>query len=224
MMGGDTNVVEDALDRLPARPDPVSALDELKLYLQLVDGWRETFPTTRAYTYHQSYTGSQSRIDRIYVKRDIFDQTFEWEISMVGIQTDHRMVSVKLTTEKSPTLGHGRWAWPAHLIKDKTLANFILQKGLELQANLEVTTGWEIRSGTYNAQTLWKEFKDEIGAKARERARKVVPKITKEIAELEVQLKLILADDALSDEELKLSGTVLVEKLAELHRKKFKDQ
>jgi hypothetical protein len=34
-MGGDTNIVEDALDRLPSRPDsdsPVSAHDDLKTY------------------------------------------------------------------------------------------------------------------------------------------------------------------------------------------------
>ncbi|KAJ6490331.1 hypothetical protein C8R47DRAFT_977706, partial [Mycena vitilis] len=56
ILGGDTNIVEDALDRQPARTDPdapVSALDDLKMYLNLIDGWRETNPTTRAFTYHQ---------------------------------------------------------------------------------------------------------------------------------------------------------------------------
>jgi hypothetical protein len=55
LMRGDTNVVEDALDRLLAHPDgnaPVAALDELKRDLRLIDGWRETYLTKCAYTYH----------------------------------------------------------------------------------------------------------------------------------------------------------------------------
>jgi hypothetical protein len=51
IMGGDTNMVEDPIDRLPAYSDPegpVSAFDDLKSYLGLVDGWRETYPTTKA--------------------------------------------------------------------------------------------------------------------------------------------------------------------------------
>ncbi|KAJ6459391.1 hypothetical protein C8R47DRAFT_922979, partial [Mycena vitilis] len=56
VMGGDFNMVEDAIDRNPSRLDnngPMEAMDELKTYLGLIDGWRETFPTTCAYTYHQ---------------------------------------------------------------------------------------------------------------------------------------------------------------------------
>ncbi|KAJ7213679.1 hypothetical protein C8J57DRAFT_1035833, partial [Mycena rebaudengoi] len=42
VLGGDTNIVEDPIDRLPSRSDPsaaVTALDELKTYLRLVDGY-----------------------------------------------------------------------------------------------------------------------------------------------------------------------------------------
>ncbi|KAJ6485451.1 hypothetical protein C8R47DRAFT_980237, partial [Mycena vitilis] len=55
-MGGDHNIVEEATDRIPAHEDSaaaVAALDSLKSYLGMVDGWRNTYPTTRAYTYHQ---------------------------------------------------------------------------------------------------------------------------------------------------------------------------
>ncbi|KAJ7140523.1 hypothetical protein C8R43DRAFT_819373, partial [Mycena crocata] len=54
LMGRDTNIVESAEDRLPARSDTngaVSALDDLKTQLGLVDGWRDTNPTQKAYTY-----------------------------------------------------------------------------------------------------------------------------------------------------------------------------
>jgi exonuclease III len=127
---GDTNFVEDAIDRLPAHPDSktaTDAFDELKTYLRLMDGWRETYPTTRAYTFLQPLAlgGAQSRIDRIYIKRDLFENTFEWEMQAVPIETDHRLVTVRLTTENAPTLGHGRWVWPAHIIRDKVIAKFI---------------------------------------------------------------------------------------------------
>jgi exonuclease III len=155
LFGGDLNIVEDPIDRLPTRPDPdapVSALDELKTYLRMVDGWRETYPTSRAYTYHQVATGSQSRIDRIMVRRGIFDHTFEWDIKTVGIRTDHKMVTTKISTEKAPTLGHGRWVWPAHLTKDKTLTGFIHERSMKLQDDLERVSGWEERLPTQNKQ------------------------------------------------------------------------
>jgi hypothetical protein len=50
------NIVEDTLDRLPAHPDSKTAkdaFDEMKSYLGLVDGFSETYPAARAYTYIQ---------------------------------------------------------------------------------------------------------------------------------------------------------------------------
>jgi exonuclease III len=227
VMGGDFNMVEDGIDRLPARPDnpaPVNAFDDLKTYLGLVDGWRETYPTTRAYTYHQTEAqgGAQSRIDRILVKRDSFEHTFEWDIQTVGIKTDHRMVSMRLTSEKAPTIGHGRWVWPAHLNQDKVLKQFIHEKGMEMQAELNQLDDQEERDEDYNAQTIWMEFKENIREKARERAKIIIPKITQEIAKFETQLKLINDDSDLSEEERKLSSVVIIEKLAELQKKRHK--
>jgi hypothetical protein len=49
-------MVEESLDRIPARTDPhqvADAFDDMKSYLQLVDGWRNTFPTRLEYTYTQ---------------------------------------------------------------------------------------------------------------------------------------------------------------------------
>ncbi|KAF5366462.1 hypothetical protein D9758_009746 [Tetrapyrgos nigripes] len=64
IMAGDMNVVEaGVIDRLPGRDDPeeaVDALDDFKLSTQLRDGWRDTYPDTKAYTFHQTATGSQS--------------------------------------------------------------------------------------------------------------------------------------------------------------------
>ncbi|KAK7000162.1 Endonuclease/exonuclease/phosphatase, partial [Favolaschia claudopus] len=231
LFGGDTNIVEDAIDRLPAHTDnkaAVDAFDELKTYLRLVDGWRETYPTTRAYTFLQpgALGGSQSRIDRMYVKRDLFEDTFEWDIQTVGINTDHRMVTVRLTTEDAPTLGHGRWVWPAHIIRDKVLTDFIQEQGLQLQEKLEQVARDEQtgqRNPNYNAQTLWAKFKTDIGNKARERARIVVPKIAEEIAKLQNQRDTLWNDPELSEDDRKLSCVVLEEKIAKLMKQKHND-
>jgi hypothetical protein len=103
------------------------------------------------------------------------------------------------------------------------LTKFIQEKGLALEANLKLALARDTRDDSDNAQTLWKEFKDGIVAKARERAKIVMPKQDKDIKEVELQLKIILADRSLTDEDRKLSGAVLTEKLATLHRKWFRE-
>ncbi|KAK7037153.1 Endonuclease/exonuclease/phosphatase [Favolaschia claudopus] len=206
IMAGDFNMVEDAIDRFPTRADnnpPVNAFDDLKSFLGLIDGWRETFPTTRAYTYHQTQAqgGSESRIDRMYVKEGLFEQTFEWQIQTVGIRTNHRMVSVRMTTEESPTVGHGRWVWPAHLSADK-------RKMDELEARNP-----EERDDSDNFQTRWVEFKNGMCEKGRERSKVQIPRITQELTDLEDKIQAIDADGTLSKEERRLSGAVLIEKV-----------
>ncbi|KAJ7029730.1 hypothetical protein C8F04DRAFT_962517, partial [Mycena alexandri] len=228
-LGGDTNFVEDTIDRLPAHEDSanaVDAFDKLKTYLRLVDGWRETYPTTRAYTFLQPIAlgGSQSRIDRIYVRRDFFNDTYEWDIQAVGINTDHRMVSVRATTEDAPTIGPGRWRWPAHIIRDPVLTKFIYEEGLELQKDLETAAQEEAigqQNPNRNAQTLWAGFKIKISEKARQRAKIVVPKIVEEIDELKNKIDLAQnpKDKTLTEEEKILSCAVWQEKLTALERK-----
>ncbi|KAJ7487493.1 hypothetical protein B0H11DRAFT_2408084 [Mycena galericulata] len=216
ILGGDTNFVEDPIDRLPAHPDSTSAteaFEDLKRYLGLVDGWRETFPTTRAYTFLQpaALGGAQSRIDRIYIKRDLFEDSFEWEIQAVGIETDHRMVTMRLTTEEAPTIGHGRFVCPPHLMRDDILTKFIYEEGLKLYdaqtavLQKEVDGQW---NPNHNCQTLYAEWKIKVCDKMRERAKIVVPKIVQEIAELKNKMDLIVADDDLSEEEKSLSAQV----------------
>lgn len=90
---GDCNVVEDAINRLPVHSDAevaINALDELKSQLHLVDGWRSTYPNSCTYTYSQKRKGQkriQSRLDRIYIGSNIFENAYEWRIShIVGSQ------------------------------------------------------------------------------------------------------------------------------------------
>ncbi|KAJ7232813.1 hypothetical protein C8J57DRAFT_1091044, partial [Mycena rebaudengoi] len=229
IFGGDMNIVESGIDRMPAHVDvrdsgAMEALDDLKIFFRMIDGWRETYPTTRAYTYHQTLAqgGAQSRIDRINIKRSLFEHTFEWDIQTAGIETDHRMVSVRLTTETAPTMGHGRWVWPAHIIRDKMLSGYIHEKGLALQKDLETIERWPARDPNFNTQTVWAKFKTDIGEKARERAKIIVPKIVQEIATLETKLDLILADRMLTEEERKLASVTVVEKLVQLQKQRYR--
>lgn len=74
LMLGDFNIVERACDRFPPHTDSVAATEELaKLTssLQLVDGLVERQERRAMFTYLQKSTGSQSRIDRIYINSSL---------------------------------------------------------------------------------------------------------------------------------------------------------
>ena len=111
IMAGDFNNVKDALDRLPvSEPDTsLRELDELKFALRLMatDGWRQTHPNRREYTFQRGTAegGVCSRLDRIYVTKSCFESARDWEINVPGVKTDHNLVSVQLTSETAPTVG-----------------------------------------------------------------------------------------------------------------------
>ena len=91
---GDFNLVESPIDRLPTHGDDRHATDALQKLLvsgNMNDGWRRENPAERSYTFAQSSTASQSRIDRIYIKRQLESKTSRWDILGSGIPTDHRM-------------------------------------------------------------------------------------------------------------------------------------
>ncbi|KAJ6454975.1 Endonuclease/exonuclease/phosphatase [Mycena sanguinolenta] len=157
IMGGDTNIVEEAIDRLPTRTDPENATKELDLLLtslQLVDGWRKTYPNTRAYTYIHQGGRSQSRLDRIYIRRDKYLQAYDWQIKTPGIPTDHRMVSVRITRDAAPTTGPGRWVWPTHIVRDKEVSNFIHTTGMATQETARRMANWPERDPALNIHTI----------------------------------------------------------------------
>ena len=191
IMLGDFNMVEDMIDRIPMRVDPdatTNALDNLKMALQMMDGWRQTYPTTTAFTFLRKYNGHQARLDRIYVKSNMFQKTYEWKIATVGIETDHRLVSVKLSSESGPSTGNGRWVWPEYLLKDKELVEYIHKEGIKIQEALKNLHQQNIRDDINNAQKFWEDFKSKISRKARERAKIVIPYLKKKIKDLETQL------------------------------------
>ncbi|KAJ7231631.1 Endonuclease/exonuclease/phosphatase [Mycena rebaudengoi] len=178
IMAGDFNIVEDTIDRLPMHADCPAAmdtLDELTTSLQLFDGWRETYPTTKAFSFCQPRDGksSQSRIDRIYVSAKLFATAREWKIEPVGIPTDHKMVSVQ-TLRAIPVTK--RWSIPKHLIADKILAKSIKESGIEALKKISQLNN-NVRFTGHNVQTIRASFKSEITQVAKGREKAIVPKI-----------------------------------------------
>jgi hypothetical protein len=84
------------------------------------DGWRESYLTTKAFTFCKSIAnGSHSWIDRIYISENLFATAREWKIEPIGIPTDHKIVSVQIAHEKTPNIGKKQWSIPKHLFSDK---------------------------------------------------------------------------------------------------------
>jgi len=89
---GDFNLVENpGIDRLAnsGNSDPTRAQDALSEFtteLNLADGWRRRHPRERNYT----YTGqTQSRLDRVYAREEIYPWCTEWAIEHPAVKTDH---------------------------------------------------------------------------------------------------------------------------------------
>ena len=110
LMLGDFNITEEAIDRLPARLDnenATSALRELTEEYEIVDGWRQTEPNTKDYSFPQRGSTNRSRLDRIYVTRDLLQSSTDWAIKTTGIPTDHRLVTAKISALQAPYIGRG---------------------------------------------------------------------------------------------------------------------
>ncbi|EPS93875.1 hypothetical protein FOMPIDRAFT_58991, partial [Fomitopsis schrenkii] len=196
MMAGDFNMVEEAIDRLPPREDrkaTCTSLAEAKSTLQLQDTWRHLNPTMRAYTFHQTATGSQSRIDRIYTTERLAQQTREWDMSLTGIPgTDHWLTSVCISTEAAPWLGTGKRTVPLYVLQDKRMRSYIKERGTQALGELVALDGW--RTQEQNPQRLLHTLKMDIREKAIARQRKMVPMLIKDINTTRTALNETLKD------------------------------
>ncbi|KAF9021253.1 hypothetical protein BDZ89DRAFT_907441, partial [Hymenopellis radicata] len=195
---GDTNLVEEGIDRLPVKEDneaAVMAFDTLKIKLKLSDGWRRTFPDEKNYTYQHTNL-KMARLDRIYVTEELFE---EWDIEEPAIKTDHQMVSVQLTCDEAPDTGTGRWSIPEIVIKDKEFVKYALKETHETSKKMEGVQNHR-RTEECNPQTLFEEFKEKIRWKARQRQKALLPKINKQIAELEAGREDVLNDVSMNDQ------------------------
>ncbi|THU95165.1 DNase I-like protein, partial [Dendrothele bispora CBS 962.96] len=227
IMAGDMNMVETGLiDRLPAHDDPdeaMEALDDLKILLNLQDGWRDTYPDQKSYTFHQTATGSQSRLDRIYTTEAILSASREWKIEPSGFpNADHKMVSVLASCEEAPEVGRGRWVIPGHLLKDKQLRQFAHQRGMQALNVLEEVDQLG-RSSERNAQLAWYNYKMDLLVEAQRHQKIIVPRTEKQLKELEEKLAAVNNDNTLNEVEKTNQAAILTTEITTLERKRFQE-
>jgi len=183
MMTGDFNLVEDPIDRAPARCDSVPAVTALRTCRQalgLQDIWRQTFPDERSFSYISPHN-MMSRIDRIYAHTEIGRCLSDWIVETSEVPLDHRMTLVWFTPQDAPFIGKGHWSWPIGLLHDKPLNEKIHALGLELQERIRLLPPNDRAS---NVQTVWQQFKDDIKKEASTAAKSQMSKISKRISAL----------------------------------------
>jgi exonuclease III len=221
---GDFNLVEDAVDRLPSHTDPTSAVEALESFrssLRLCDGWRATFPTTKAYSFLQGGTGVQSRIDRIYASDKIIKSAADWEIEHSAISTDHKIVSVRVIDPKMPFIGRGRWTMPLFLMKDKIFVEEAHKRGLTLQRDLNDWTERGPMSPT-NPQTYFQNFKDSVVEIAKERTKIIATDVNSKVNKLKDKSKELLKSPEVEDEKKRLELAMIEERIAALEIQRHK--
>ncbi|KAI0738372.1 Endonuclease/exonuclease/phosphatase, partial [Daedaleopsis nitida] len=231
VMAGDFNNVEDTVDRLPvggAEGSSVVALDALKhtLGLMMVDGWRETFPTERAYTFLRGSgrEAQMSRLDRIYVAQRVFRDCREWRIHECGVKTDHSMVSTEITHRDAPDIGKGRPVFPAGLLKDRKLARLMHDRGVEAAKEVVEIARENARTPQRNAQLVLASMKCNWMRMARERERETVPRLLRKIHEREAALSKLHRDLRVSDEVRQSESAALISQIRVLSRTRIQIQ
>lgn len=161
IMLGDMNMVENGLDRHPAHADPArttEAMTNLRMNHRLQDGWRLSDPMGLDYTFSTRYhnqRNSRSRIDRIYVRENLLDNCDEWDITETGLDTDHSMVSVYITSGETPFLGTGRKAVPDFLTDFATFRKRVMTRAQAAEAEIK-------RAPNTYAQIIWRNLKTDI--------------------------------------------------------------
>ncbi|KDQ32578.1 hypothetical protein PLEOSDRAFT_1098576 [Pleurotus ostreatus PC15] len=192
---GDFNVVEEAIDRMPAKLErnaATEALDKLKLELRLRDGWRTTYPDSARFTFTQTRlkeddAPAMSRIDRIYVTNRILERAREWDMKPSGLNSaDHWMVSVQVSTEGAPEIGRDRWTVPEQVLNDKKFLEET-HKIAQRWADIARARNAE-RTNDVNPQELYMKYKNEILTTARERDKALVPQIKQKMEQLQDDL------------------------------------
>ncbi|CAK5271126.1 unnamed protein product [Mycena citricolor] len=170
LMGGDMNMVEEPLDRLPSREDAprtTAALRRFKRLVGLVDGWRGENLNVKDFTY-TSGRDTHSRIDRIYVSNAQLRRSQKWSIDdCTGKLSDHRMVSVTITAPGSPTIGKGRYSVPLFLLREKKFMDFVQSEMASLEDR-------HADNPTLNLQAEWSSLKTKIRNYAQTRAKEAI--------------------------------------------------
>ncbi|KAI0653671.1 Endonuclease/exonuclease/phosphatase, partial [Cubamyces menziesii] len=185
---GDFNIVDDPIDRLPARQDSACAVDALRGLvdeLRVRDGWREQNPNTKSFTYLHAANGSQSRLDRIYTHMVPGREVDDWDIKEPGLDSDHKMVTASLYDNRAPFVGKGRWVMLKHLLTDDQLVGEMKRLAAAMATEMEALT---VRTEERNPQTIYAAFKSDLIRAVRTRAKEKIPRMQKQIEALRADL------------------------------------
>jgi hypothetical protein len=207
VMLGDFNMVEDPLDRLPSKsldPRSTEALRNLRLRYNLSDGWRYANPDTKGYTWLRESDGTQSRLDRIYVREDFLPDCKGWEITHPPIPTDHDIMSAEIATPTTLEMGRGRWAVPPRVFKNKLIKEEIQKLGIELEYKISSPY---TRTSRDNPQVWLRNFKTKVVSLAKTHEKKYQPMVKTKIANLQKKLNEVRNNPSLPTEEIKIAST-----------------
>ncbi|KAI0738786.1 DNase I-like protein [Daedaleopsis nitida] len=181
LMGGDFNNVEDPIDRIPVSQSADSSIEELdalkmSVDMMLVDGWRATFPTERAYTFMRGSGNAvtMSRLDRIYMNAQTFQAARAWKIHEGG---------------SDRTIALCRPVFPSGMLRDRKLAGQMKERGQRASRDIQALERTGARSAQRNPQLILARLKRDWMEMAREREKQVVPRLLAEIQAREKALK-----------------------------------
>ncbi|KAH9922127.1 uncharacterized protein B0H18DRAFT_1121139 [Fomitopsis serialis] len=224
IMTGDFNLVEESIDRLPAKEDYASAVEALRdliRHFDLYDGWRLSEPNKKDYSYPQRGSVTRSRIDRIYASEPLVRTSHTWDIKTTGVHTDHRLISAKLNATNTPLIGKGRWSMPPHLIEDKVFMEEMGTLGKAVMETMQAMCHGETALHSSPVQGLHKRFKEDIQKLARERLKKKIPKLRAELKRLRDHVTEIESRSTYQfSSELQNDSAVLHNRICELEKKR----
>lgn len=222
---GDFNVTEEQIDRSPAcldDPNAIEALRDLRHTWEIHDAWRLAYPTKKIYTYRANANGQQikSRLDRIYITRRASCMTFDWKACPSPVPTDHWLVTVKYAPSDTPIIGKGRWTFSAQALRDETLIETLIARGVRLQLDLDDIRTRQVDRNLSNPQHLWQDFKRDISALTKARTKVTHYKINTHTRLLKSDIKALTNNpDADNSNKIRLEEAYLTSKLEQLERK-----
>ena len=227
---GDFNITEEPIDRIPQHLDDahaIEALRDIRHNWDIQDGWRQTHPDEREYTYRATMNNQhiKSHLDRIYIKKDRAPLAYEWDIRETPVPTDHWLAIVKYSPKSAPKIGQGRWTFPLQLRENKTLMKAIVTRGIKLQNDLENLKLHNTDRELSNPQRLWREYKGFIKVITKATMKETYHKINSKINALEKDRKDTIANpDFDSNSALQRHEAYLAHEITFLERKRGKNK
>ena len=232
---GDFNFVEEAIDRQPQHPDDnriTNAFRKIKQKLKLIDGWRMHNPHEIKHTFMQESSKSLSRIDRIYMTKEVYRYSYAWDVESSGSISDHDIATVEILKKHLPYIGKGVWK-----LADKILEYQPFRKQVKkLLKNAEneirkyvrdehITPDLNEKRKKSNPQKIWLETKTKIRDIAKDEAKNKKIRLREEMEFLESNIEEQiekLNDTMLGENERKLIHDELIKN--KIKRNKMEDE